>query len=191
MASGDGSARIRRLRFDTGATWLDLVATVGDAYGETPVERLYDLARLREWLGAECLLPRNNPGEDDLLRAHALREALRSLALATVRGNAWPAGDVARVNEFLRADVPLELQAEPAGPRVRPPATARESLGRVARQAAEHLTGPEAAMLGTCPDHDCGMLFLDPTGRRVWCAAEICGVRHRVREHRRRRRAAG
>jgi predicted RNA-binding Zn ribbon-like protein len=183
--------RIQRLRFDTGATWLDLVATVGDAYGETPVERLRDTARLREWLDAEGLLPERAPDEDDLVRARELRESLRGLALAALRGNAWPPGDVARVNEHLRADEPLELRDGPSGPRTRPPATTRAALGRVARQAAQHLTGPEAGMLGACPARDCGMLFLDPTGRRVWCAAEICGVRHRVREHRRRRRAAG
>jgi predicted RNA-binding Zn ribbon-like protein len=182
--------RIERLRFDTGATWLDLVATVGSAYGETPVERLRDTGRLREWLDAEGLLPEHEPSEDDLVRARELRESLRALALAALRGGAWPPGDVARVNEFLRADEPLELLAGPSAPRTRPPATVRAALGRVARQAAEHLTGPEAALLGACPGRDCGMLFLDPTGRRVWCAAGICGVRHRVREHRR-RRAAG
>ncbi|QKG18514.1 CGNR zinc finger domain-containing protein [Actinomadura verrucosospora] len=189
MASG--GTRIQRLRFDTGATWLDLVATVGDAYGETPVERLRDTARLREWLDAEGLLPEHGPDDDDLVRARELRESLRGLALATLRGNPWPPGDVARVNEHLRADEPLELRDGQSGPRTRPPATTRAALARVARQAAQHLTGPEGGMLGACPARDCGMLFLDPTGRRVWCAAEICGVRHRVREHRRRRRAAG
>jgi predicted RNA-binding Zn ribbon-like protein len=77
-----------------------------------------------------------------------------------------------------------------AGYRVRAPGDAREALGRLAREAAGHLAGPAAATLNTCADAVCGMLFLDPGGRRRWCLAEICGVRNRVRAHRRRTRTA-
>jgi predicted RNA-binding Zn ribbon-like protein len=64
------------------------------------------------------------------------------------------------------------------------PPTAAAALTRIARQAAEHLAGPTATRLRACDDHDCGMLFDDVTGRRRWCSAAICGVRHRVRAHR-------
>jgi predicted RNA-binding Zn ribbon-like protein len=72
---------------------------------------------------------------------------------------------------------------------IRPPATSRAALARIARQAAEQLTRPEAMTLHTCADPVCGMLFLDPGGRRRWCAADVCGVRNRVRAHRQRRGA--
>jgi predicted RNA-binding Zn ribbon-like protein len=179
------------LRCETGAAWLDLVATVGKAYGPAPIERLDSAGRLGDWLATEDLRPEAPPGETDLIQACELREALRSLALATVRARRWPNRDIVAVNDALAADRPLELRAAYRhGPGVREPATAREALARIARQAAQHLTGPEAATLGTCADSECGMLFLDPGGRRRWCASEICGVRNRVRAHRLRKAEA-
>jgi predicted RNA-binding Zn ribbon-like protein len=182
--------RDRRLRFDTGATWLDLVATVSGAYGPEPFERLHDLDRLREWLTTEQLLPETEPVTADLDEFWRLREALRGLALARFRSEAPPTGDLALLNEVLARDVPLTVRINRSGAlTVGRPATVGEVLARVARQAVEHLTGPEAETLGACADHDCGMLFLDPVGRRRWCAPEICGVRNRVRAHRERQRS--
>lgn len=178
----------RWLRSETGARWLDLVGTVGRAYGPAPIERLSSPERLREWLAIAGLLPGTGPTGADLVRARTLREALRGLALATVHGGPWPAADIEVLNEVLADDRPLALAAAGHRAAMCPPATAREALARIARQAAEHLTGPAAATLHTCADHDCGMLFLDPSGRRRWCSAEMCGVRHRVRAHRQRHR---
>ncbi|TCO65620.1 CGNR zinc finger domain-containing protein [Actinocrispum wychmicini] len=168
------------VRSETGATWLDLVATVSGAYGAAPRERLISVDLLGDWLATVHLRPAADPTEDDLERARALREALRGLALAVVRGERWPARHVRLVNEVLAEDRPLTL----TGGHVRPPATCREALARIARQAAEHLAEPAA--LRQCADEVCGMLFIDPGGRRRWCSAEICGVRNRVRAHRRR-----
>ncbi|MBO2450281.1 ABATE domain-containing protein [Actinomadura barringtoniae] len=187
MVSPEAEARIKRLRFDTGAAWLDLIATVGNAYGTAPVERLSSVTRFREWLNAEDLLPESDPTEGDLARARILREALRSLALATVRLEPFPQDAVDRVNEFLTEDRTLVLATESGGLQVRRPPDGQAALGRIARQAADQLAGRSASMLRTCADPVCGLLFLDPSGRRVWCATEICGVRHRVREHRRRK----
>lgn len=187
MVSQEAEARIRRLRFDTGAAWLDLIATVGNAYGSAPVERLDGVGRFREWLEAEDLAPEAGPTEEDVARARILREALRGLALATVRLQPFPRDEVDRLNEFLSEDRPLVLATESGGLQVGRPPDGRAALGRIARQAADQLAGRSASMLRTCADPVCGMLFLDPSGRRVWCATEICGVRHRVREHRRRK----
>jgi predicted RNA-binding Zn ribbon-like protein len=177
------------LRCETGATWLDLLATVGKAYGPAPVERLADLPRLREWLAAEHLLPEVSPTDDDLARARELREALRGLALAAVRSKPSPEANITVVNTVLAGDRPLRLhRGATPGLGARPPATAGEAFARIARQAAEQLTGPLAATLRSCSDPECGMLFLDPGGRRRWCAAEVCGVRNRVRAHRHRRK---
>ena len=57
----------------------------------------------------------------------------------------------------------------------------------MARAAVETLSGARRAELHQCADAECGLLFLDATGRRRWCAAEVCGVRNRVRSHRRTR----
>lgn len=181
--------RERRLRFDAGATWLDLVATVAFAHGPAPVERLYDLGRLREWLATEKLLPSADLIEADLDLARNLRQTLRGLAEAIVHSAPPPRGSLAQLNEVLADDVPVSVRVDRSGAlTVSRPATAREAFARVARQAVEHLTGPVAETLRTCADENCSMVFIDPNGRRRWCSAESCGVRNRVRAHRERQR---
>src|SRR5262245_11337046 len=93
--------------FDTGAAWLDLVATVGGAYGPKPVEHLVSARWLRDWLTLRGLRPAVPPGPADLADARALRHALRGIAKATVDGEPWPPAEVAVVNEFLAADGPV------------------------------------------------------------------------------------
>lgn len=182
--------RERRLRFDSGATWLDLVATVAFAHTAEPLERLYDLDRLREWLAAEKLLPPKELTEADLDRARRLRQVLRGLAEAAVHSGPPPRGAIARLNEVLAGDMPVSVRINRSGVlTVSRPATMAEALARVARQAVEHLTGPVAETLRTCADEDCSMVFTDPNGRRRWCSAETCGVRNRVRAHRERQRS--
>jgi predicted RNA-binding Zn ribbon-like protein len=174
-------------RFDTGATWLDLLATVGSAYGPEPVDRMGSVELLGQWLAQEGLAPATPPGPDDVAHAQEVRELLRPLGLAAAAGRTPDSAHVEALNAVLAHDVPIRLTADLT---VAPPATAAEALTRVARQAAEHLAGPTAARLRTCDDHDCAMLYDDVTGRRRWCSAAICGVRHRVRAHRS-RAAAG
>jgi predicted RNA-binding Zn ribbon-like protein len=176
------------LRYDTGAIWLDLLATVGSAYGPAPVDRLGSVELLARWFEREGLSPAAPPDEDDLVHARDLRELLRPLGLAAAAGRAPDPADVERLNVVLAQDAPLQLTPEPA---LAPPPTAGAALTRIARQAAEHLAGPTAHRLRTCDDHDCGMLFDDVTGRRRWCSAAVCGVRHRVRAHRSRAGAEG
>lgn len=168
-------------RFDTGATWLDLLATVGGAYGPDPVDRLGTVEVLTAWLGREGLAPVAAPGPDDLVRTRELREQLRPLGLAAAAGRTPPQEPLDALNAVLAEDAPLQLAPDLS---LAPPPTAAVACARIARQAAEHLAGPAAARLRTCADHDCGLLFDDVTGRRRWCSAAICGVRHRVRAHR-------
>ncbi|NMO93732.1 hypothetical protein HH311_28545 [Actinomycetospora sp. TBRC 11914] len=169
------------MRYDTGATWLDLLATVGSAYGPAPVDRLGSVELLARWLERQGLAPTAAPDDDDLARARELRELLRPLGLAAAAGRAPDPAAVEGLNAVLARDTPLQLT--PALSVAAPP-TAEAALTRIARQAAEHLAGPTAGRLRTCDDHDCGMLFDDVTGRRRWCSAAVCGVRHRVRAHR-------
>ena len=176
------------LRYDAGAIWLDLLATVGNAYGDEPFERMSTVGLLGEWLAHEGLSPTAAPGPDDLAQAHELREILRPLGLAAAAGRTPDRAEVERLNAVLARDSPLQLTPDLT---FAAPPTAGDALTRIARQAAEHLAGPAAARLRTCDDHDCGMLFDDVTGRRRWCSAAMCGVRHRVRAHRERTGAAG
>ena len=178
----DGPWRMPWLRCDTGAVWLDLLSTLSSAYGPAPVERLVDVAALTWWLDTETLLPRRPPTDRDLVDARALRGALRAFGLAAVRDDSIRPGDLAVLNEHLAADRPLTWP-------VRPPATTGEALARVARQAVETVAGERRGELHQCADAECGLLFLDAGGRRRWCAAEVCGVRNRVRSYRERTRA--
>jgi len=186
------------LRYDLGAPWLNLLGSLGHFPTHQPIERLGDPERLTEFLEHEGLAPVQPAGPDDVRLAKELRATLHPLAQAAARGRTPDPADVEALNTFLAADQPLRLQL--AGPpaeqerggwelRVAPPADARSALARIARQAAEHLTAPEAAHLRLCADEECAGAYLDPTGRRRWCSTERCGVKARVRAHRARKRA--
>jgi predicted RNA-binding Zn ribbon-like protein len=177
-------------RFDCGAVWLNLLATTGRAFAPRPVERLPDPGRLATWLERCELTPVVPPDGEDLRRTHALRETLRALALTTVAGEPPPRTAVAELSRFLAThDDPIRLSA---GTTLRrePPATSTDALARIARQAAEHLTGADRHELRVCPESDCRGVFVDPPGRRRWCPAPACASRGRVRAMRARRAAA-
>jgi predicted RNA-binding Zn ribbon-like protein len=177
-------------RFDCGATWLNLLATVGRRFGQNPVERLPTTGRLSVWLERCELSPVRPPDEDDLRRTRELRETLRALALATVEERRPPTDAVAGLSAFLAAhDDPVRLTAEE---RLRrdPPARTADALARIARQAVDQLTGADRLALKICPEHDCRGVFADAPGRRRWCPSPACASRGRVRALRARRTAA-
>jgi predicted RNA-binding Zn ribbon-like protein len=172
------------LRLDTGAAWLDLLATVGGAYGPEPVERLAGPQVMQRWLAHHRLTAERAPTDADVRNARELRETLRPLALAVLDGAPVPDEPLRALQRWLDEDGPLRAIERDGRPAPAPPSTPEAALARVARQALEHLGGPEAEHLHACAADDCRMAFLDPTGRRRWCAPERCGVRARVRAHR-------
>lgn len=174
----------RAMRFDTGAGWLDLLATMGSAYGSAPVERVPGVDELGAWLAREGLTPRTPPAEADLATLRRLRETLRPLALAAVEDAPVTAGQVDAVQPFLDRAVPVRATVVDGVPAPGPPETVDDALARLALAALAHLGGPERAHLGACADDECRMVFLDPAGRRRWCSSQRCGVRARVRAHR-------
>jgi predicted RNA-binding Zn ribbon-like protein len=172
---------------DRGATWLNLLATRGNAFGRQPVERLDSPERLAEWLAVSELRPRRGVLAADLRAALEFRELLRAFAMPVVRGQAPAVAAATGLAGFVREhEEPLTLVT---GGRARRPApgTALAALARVGRQAAEHLTGPERRLLKICSEHDCQGVFADATGRRRWCPAPACASRGRVRALRARR----
>lgn len=177
-------------RLDLGATWLDLLATRGSAFGARPEERLPDVGRLADWLEAVELTPVRAPGESDLALALRLRETLRPLALAVATGEDPSGTETRALTDFLADhDEPVRLVLEP-GLRRPAPADTAAALGRIARQAAEHLTGAERHQLKVCPEGDCRGVFTDVSGRRRWCPSPACASRGRVRAHRARQKEA-
>lgn len=175
--------RFREHRFDTGAVWLDLLASRGHAYGAEPIERMRDLPALRAWLDHEGLTPVAPLTDADVARVTALRETLRPLVLAVLDHENPP--DVTVLQPWLDADEPLRAVVHEGRPAAAPPSTLDAALARVVRQAVEQLPG---AALAACGDAECRMAYLDPTGRRRWCSPERCGVKARVRAHRARAR---
>jgi len=174
--------RYREHRYDTGAPWLDLLATRGHAYGAEPIERMRDVAMLREWLDHQHLTPVEELTDAHVARARDLRETLRPLVLAVLDGRP---PDVAPLQPWLYRDEPLRAVVRDGRPAAAPPSTLDAALARLARQAVEQL--PDAP-LAACADTDCRLAYLDPGGRRRWCAPERCGVKARVRAHRARAR---
>jgi predicted RNA-binding Zn ribbon-like protein len=176
-------------RLDCGATWLNLLATKGQAFGARPIERIGTVERLAEWLRLTELTPQRPPDQTDLRATWQLRETLRALAMATVTGSPAPGPAVVELSGLLAGEPDrIELYAEPTLAR-RPPPTTGAALTRIARQAADQLTGAQHHDLAICPEHDCRGVFLNQGGRRRWCPSPACASRGRVRALRARRRA--
>ena len=145
-------------RFDTGAAWLDLLATRGHAYGEVPIERLPDLDALRAWLDHERLTPEAPLTAADVATVRELRETLRPVVLAVLDGRP-PA--VEPLRPYLSADEPVRAVVRDGRPAPAPPSTLAAAFARLVRQAVEQL--PDAP-LRACADDECHMAYLDPAG---------------------------
>jgi predicted RNA-binding Zn ribbon-like protein len=174
------------MRYDSGAGWLDLLATVGGRFGSAPIEHLDGPERLAEWLAHQGLAPAVPPTEADLAAARELRAALAHVVFALLDGVSVPSAALDLVQDYAARDRPPRLRAVRRELRVLPPDDGTAALARVARQAVDQLAGPVRDQLGACADEECRMVYLDPGGRRRWCAANRCGVKARVRAHRQR-----
>jgi predicted RNA-binding Zn ribbon-like protein len=171
-------------RYVAGTAWLNLLATRGHAYAGESIERLPDLDALRVWLDHERLTPVAPLTEADVAQAKELRETLRPVVVAVLDGRP---PDVGPLQPWLAADEPVRAVVRDGRPAAAPPSTLTAALARLARQAVEQL--PDAPLRG-CADEECRMAYLDPGGRRRWCAPETCGVKARVRAHRARARVS-
>ncbi|WAL95798.1 CGNR zinc finger domain-containing protein [Streptomyces sp. Je 1-369] len=191
MALGTAPA-LYELRFDSGRSCLDLVAT------NHPVERLDSMARLRAWLAGAGLVPAeallHGAGPQWLAAFHELRAQVGQLVRGEIEGRplaAAPALD--RVNALAAAAPPAPCAVRAAdGTLVRvlrgEPGCAA-LVAAVARDAVDLLTDPVArALLRQCEGDNCPIVYLDTSRgrRRRWCSSEVCGNRERVARHRRR-----
>ncbi|WP_019926352.1 ABATE domain-containing protein [Nocardia sp. BMG111209] len=177
-------------RFDLGATWLNLLATSGRTFGADPIERLATPQRLADWLELSGLRPLAEPTSADVEAARQLRETLRPVALAVATATPPDPENVAALEYYLTTEFePVRLIA---ADRLlcSAPATTSVALARIARQAVDHLTGPERDDLAVCPECDCRAVFVNAGDRRRWCPSSACASRGRVRALRERRRAA-
>src|SRR5579862_4885968 len=154
-------------------------------------EELTDLEALESWLRERDLLGEHEtlrPG--DLERAHAFREALRSLleehahptdtADAVVTLNTIAAGGLLRVR-FTPSGKPV---LEPAGYGLD---CALAELLSIIECAGYEGTWPR---LKVCADETCRWAFYDRSKNRSgnWCSMAVCGNRAKARSFRARRR---
>ena len=171
-----------------GRDWLDFAATHVGRYTDVRHDLIETPAQLRAWLTEWGHAPAGSVTEDDVARAQRLREALHGLARSAATQTPGSTHDVRLVDQALADDAPVGLRRSGTVLTATRPRTARQALARLARQAADDLTGPYPTRLRACGDDECSGIFADPTGRRRWCADDRCGVKARVRAHRARAR---
>jgi predicted RNA-binding Zn ribbon-like protein len=119
--------------------------------------------------------------------ALALRETLHGLFDALADGRTVPEAATAGLDRHL-ASVPgaVPLQVEGTAYRHALPGRAlAEPLWPVIWSVAALLVEGEAELVRRCQAPGCGWVFLDASRNRtrLWCSAELCGNRVRVRRH--------
>jgi predicted RNA-binding Zn ribbon-like protein len=150
-----------------------------------------DPAALAAWLGDRQLLkPRAQLSEDDLRRAQALREALRSLCVANAGGEP----DDGALRE-------IQSAADRAGVRLRfardrawldPSADGIDGVhGRLLAIVATAMADGTWPRLKACRADDCLWAFYDGSRNHsgAWCSMASCGIRAKARAYRTRQRA--
>jgi predicted RNA-binding Zn ribbon-like protein len=178
---------------------IDLVNTVAAVGpGGAVVDLISTPDGLRSWLGAQVeRLDADRDATDDLLAelpsVLALREALRALIRAAMRGEEPEGAALALVNAT-SASAPLYSVLEwPAGgpplalTRHRSDGPAAPVLATIARSGIDLLAGDQRHLLRACEGPGCVLLFLATNPRRHWCSPAVCGNRVRVARHYRRR----
>lgn len=167
---------------------LDLVNTRALRRG-APLELLDRPAALSSWLRAEHRRTgwRGPAGTDDLVAVRSLRDDIDSLLRARLGRGPGPTAAVRGLNRVLagaRENVRLEwIRSGPRKTALSPDTACRRLLHRLALEALELLTGPDADKLRECAHPGCRLLFIAANPRRRWCSAAICGNRARVSRH--------
>jgi predicted RNA-binding Zn ribbon-like protein len=154
-------------------------------------DRIGTAAKARQWLRAKKLIERDERvTEADAAELRALREAIRSLALAN-HGGRTDRDALAVIRRAARdASIGVEIDARgqtSLDGRGRGVSGAVATLLAILHEA--QLTGHWLRMKGC---RQCGYAFFDRSKNRsaAWCAMSICGNRTKNRTYYRRRRSA-
>lgn len=183
-----GQAEIRDgFRFRGGHAALDLTATLTGRLKESRRDLLARPEDVVRWLraaGFECV---TTEAEVHLLdTARGLREAIYSLVMACVAGQALPAAARAVLNDV--AHRPAAAPQIDASGLARLRGGGETLLAFVAREAVLLLGSETTGRVRQCEGGECAILFLDISraGRRRWCSMAACGNRHKVAAFRQR-----
>lgn len=176
---------------------LDFVNTFRERWWRQ-VETLVTPADLARWTvraGVLSEAPRVTPGL--LASARELREAINSVLVATLEGEAPRARALATIDRWLlESHVPDRLARDESGPPLLVPGypthPGRYALGLIARDAAEMLGTGQRDRVRVCASETCSARFYDRSraGRRRWCSMEGCGNTAKARRHRARQAEA-
>jgi predicted RNA-binding Zn ribbon-like protein len=130
----------------------------------------------------------------DLDRVHAVRDALREVAMSISEHRAPRASALGTVNRALHARQVIELIPAPDGcsvdhRHVGDPID--DALARLAEPLVSELTGGHPERIRVCASDTCEWIFYDAsrTGRRRWCDMSTCGNRAKAARHRARSKA--
>jgi predicted RNA-binding Zn ribbon-like protein len=167
------------------------VNTHFDLVHDHGTEVLHSPAALGEWLRQAGLVAGGpSPGENELVRALTLREALRDLARA---GAADPptARAALRGLDASAAGNRVEVRFGSTGPRfVAAAGTGVDgALGCLLAITALAIADGSWSRLKVCPGNHCGWAFYDHSRNRTgrWCSMSVCGGRVKAKRHYRRR----
>ncbi len=144
--------------------------------------------RVRAHAQAEPLMER------EIGRIHALRSALREVALSISEHRTPDAGSLDLINRALHARQVIELVAAPDGcsvdhRHVGDPID--DALARLTEPLVMELTEGHPERIKICASDTCEWIFYDGsrTSRRRWCDMATCGNRAKAARHRARTRA--
>jgi predicted RNA-binding Zn ribbon-like protein len=174
-------------RFRGGHAALDLTATLTGRLKETQRDLLAQPEQVVRWLRAAGFECASSAPEDHLLdAARRLREAIYTLAIGCIRGQAPAAAARSVLNDMAR--LPAATPEIDIVGRARLRGDASGLLASIAREAVLLLGGEMAARIRQCEGDGCAILFLDTSrsGDRRWCSMAACGNRHKVAAFRQR-----
>jgi predicted RNA-binding Zn ribbon-like protein len=174
---------------------LELVrAFVNSADLEQGTDEFQNSAALAGWLARHGLLDgAAGPVSADVVRAVALREALRTVLLSNTQGTPVPSA-ASQTLDMAARRARLRLRFAPGG------ATVLESesdgvdgaLGRLLAIVHDSITRGTWTRLKACRLPSCEWAFYDHTKNRsgAWCNMDVCGNRAKARAYRERRAPA-
>lgn len=159
---------------------------------EDGVDELADPAALGRWLRAHGVLPGSSRlGDEELVAARRLREAIRTLLLGNNGVSVRKEAALALGRTARRAG--LAPVFDPDGNVALEPAAGGVdgALGRVLAVAAAAMADGTWSRLKACRADDCRWAFYDHARNRSrqWCSMSVCGNRTKARTYRRRHAA--
>lgn len=169
-------------RGDEQALCLRFTATASGRTGTPVTEHLPDAAALARWFVAEGLLAAEPVvGNELLVEARALREAIYAAARAVAAGVEPQASCTRRINMWAaRADAVRVLDDQHVArwsvPTDHP---ARTALAILATDAVDVLDRARGHAIKVCENPLCAAVFLDASRghNRRWCSMNTCGNR--------------